>query len=235
VIAVIIPVHNEEELLTACLESVVTAIRHPQMEVQECGIIVVLDACSDNSEAIAAGFDVTRLSCQLRCVGAARAIGAEHAIGLGARWLAFTDADTCVAEDWLATQMGLEADAVCGTIGVNWSMAKAPLTNRGTCLERAKLDFERHYVDRDGHRHIHGANLGVSTDAYLAAGGFAHRTCHEDVALVQALTNLGKNIVWSAAPRVITSARVDGRAPEGFAADLRRSANLDAAEPASGI
>jgi len=47
--------------------------------------------------------------------------------------------------------------------------------------------FARTYHDREDHRHIHGANLGVCALAYQAAGGFAAVACHEDVLLVRAL------------------------------------------------
>ncbi len=69
----------------------------------------------------------------------------------------------------------------------------------------------------DGHRHIHGANLGLSATAYRRAGGFAAIPCHEDVALVRALQRAGMGIAWSAKPRVATSARMRGRAKGGFA------------------
>jgi len=36
--------------------------------------------------------------------------------------------------------------------------------------DRLREHFARHYQNRDGHRHIHGANLGVSANAYLATG-----------------------------------------------------------------
>jgi hypothetical protein len=67
--------------------------------------------------------------------------------------------------------------------------------------------FRKTYVDADGHRHVHGANLGVSAEAYRRAGGFPPLTCSEDVALVDRLIATGARIAWSAAPRVITSAR----------------------------
>jgi hypothetical protein len=78
------------------------------------------------------------------------------------------------------------------------------------------------YTDVDGHRHIHGANFGVSAAAYCAAGGFMPLTSSEDVALVAALRRDGASIAWSAAPRVVTSARRDFRAPRGFGQALLR-------------
>ena len=43
---------------------------------------------------------------------------------------------------------------------------------------------------------------------------------NEDVALVEALIANGASIAWSAAPRVVTSARTDFRALKGFGATL---------------
>jgi hypothetical protein len=100
---------------------------------------------------------------------------------------------------------------VCGVIGVrDWSPH----------LGAVREHFGRTYTDADGHRHIHGANLGVSARAYVQAGGFAPLESSEDVALVEALTAIGAHIEWSASPRVVTSARTDFRAKKGFGATL---------------
>jgi hypothetical protein len=129
----------------------------------------------------------------------------------GARWLAFTDADTKVGHAWLAEQLALSADAVCGTVGVDdWSA-------HGAHARWLRRHFARTYTDADGHCHVHGANLGVSANAYRRAGGFRHLACKEDVALVEALQGCGANIAWSARPRVLTSARRTARAHGGFA------------------
>lgn len=137
----------------------------------------------------------------------ARAVGADYLIACGARWLAFTDADTVVAADWLATQLALDADLVCGTVGIDGWSWHSPEVRR---------EFELAYQDRDGHRHIHGANLGVSAAAYVHAGGFPALKVHEDVALVSALLASDARVVWSAAPRVTTSARRDFKIYGGF-------------------
>ncbi len=104
----------------------------------------------------------------------------------------------------------LDADAVCGCIGVaDWSA-------HGDQAGFIRDHFAVTYHEMDGHRHIHGANLGVSAEAYERAGGFQPLACSEDVALVEALQASGARIAWSAAPRVTTSARADARARGGF-------------------
>jgi hypothetical protein len=82
--------------------------------------------------------------------------------------------------------------------------------------ERTRSAFYRAYMDTDGHRHVHGANIGVSARAYRRAGGFPPLACSEDVALVDLLIAAGERIAWSAAPRVVTSARTDARVRGGF-------------------
>lgn len=208
VIGIAIPAHNEEAHLAACIEAACRAAVHPGLRGEAVEIAVVLDACSDRSLAIARSWPVTAIEADFRNVGLSRSTGAQHLVERGARWLAFTDADTLVSPAWLVEQLALQADAVCGSVGVDdWSLHPHHVRSR----------YEARYFDVDDHRHVHGANLGVSTEAYLAAGGFPPLRCSEDVALVEALTRNGCRIAWSCKPRVTTSARREGRARGGFA------------------
>jgi len=210
VIAVIVPVHNEEQTLALCLNALSVASRYPLLFSQEVKVIVVLDNCTDASKEIALACNVSMIEISVSSVGAARAAGAAYAIACGAYWLANTDADTVVAPDWLWQQLRLKAEVVCGTVGVvDWS-------DHGAAACRLNDHFSRTYIDADGHSHIHGANFGVSTQAYQKVGGFLPLTCSEDVALVEALIAAGEVIAWTAAPRVVTSARRHTRARGGF-------------------
>lgn len=212
-IAVIVPVHNEQALLAGCLRAVREASRRRYLNGEAVLRVVVLDACTDASGDIARSAGAHTLSLQACNVGAARALGAQWAIDRGARWLAFTDADTVVAADWLAAQLALDSDAVCGTVAVSdW----------GDYGERMRRHYDATYTDADGHQHIHGANLGVNAAAYVRAGGFQPLISSEDVALVRSLQASGARIAWSAAPRVTTSARRLYKAPLGFGATLQR-------------
>ena len=67
---------------------------------------------------------------------------------------------------------------------------------------------------------MHGANLGVRADAYLAAGGHPRLATGEDVALVRSLEALGARLLRTAVDPVLTSGRRVGRAPDGVAGDL---------------
>ena len=224
-IGVAIPAHDEQACLDGCLRALLAAARHPALNGEAVRVCVVLDACGDDSIGVVrrwqAAFDDAgaRLDClqvQARRVGAARAAGAGHLLDAGARWLAFTDADTRVAEAWLADQLALDADIVCGVVAVDdWSA-------HGDDAGALHAYFDGFYQDRDGHRHIHGANLGVSAAAYRSVGGFQDVPCHEDVLLVRALESAGARFAWSARPRVFTSARTDARARGGFGDTLLR-------------
>jgi glycosyltransferase involved in cell wall biosynthesis len=210
-LCIIIPAHNEAARIGECVSAAQRAARHHQLAGEEARVIVVVDHCTDDTERIASNLGAEVIAISARNVGIARAEGARRALALGARWLAFTDADTLVADDWLVKQLACDADAVCGVVSIHdWSPH----------LEAVREHFGRTYTDADNHRHIHGANLGVSARAYVRAGGFPPLETSEDVALVEALIAEGVNIAWSASPRVVTSARTDFRAKKGFGATL---------------
>lgn len=212
---VVIPVHNEVELLPRCLRAVRVAADTAGVDVH---VVVVLDGCTDGSDAIvmAAGplgktTDVIRVD--QTSVGAARAAGCDLLLqryGVPGWWLATTDADSAVGSLWLRTQLGYAKagyDAVAGTVTVDdW-------TSFG---DEARRAYGRSYARRWGHRHVHGANLGFRADAYVQAGGFAALPTDEDVALVAAFTAAGRRIAWADDVPVVTSGRRVGRAPGGM-------------------
>ena len=212
-IGIVVPAHDEQIHIDACIASLVRASSCPQLRGEEVLIVVVLDACRDRTGTIARSLGAKTIEIEAHNVGVARRIGAQAALHAGARWLAFTDADSTVAPDWLTAQLALQSDAVCGTVAVNdW----------GVYGERMQRHYEASYTDRDGHDHIHGANMGVSALAYVRAGGFMALASSEDVALVAALQASGATIAWSAAPRVVTSARHNFKAQGGFGARLEQ-------------
>ena len=210
-IGVVVPANDEEATIVACLEALNVATRHPSLRGEAVMIVVVLDACRDATELRATAHGARCIQVDARNVGVARAAGASLLIGQGARWLAFTDADSAVEPDWLARQVDTSADAVCGVVCIDdW----------GDYGADARAAYEAGYVDAEHHRHIHGASLGVSSAAYLRVGGFAPLRCREDVELVHRLHRQGARIRWTNAVRVRTSARRFARAPDGFAAHL---------------
>ncbi|WP_085687252.1 MULTISPECIES: glycosyltransferase family 2 protein [unclassified Pseudomonas] len=206
-IGVVIPAHDEERHISACLSSVLFAAQHPGLAGQSVSIVVVLDDCSDQTDEVVSGFGVSRIEVAFQNVGKARAFGADYLLAAGVKWLAFTDADSVVPDDWLVRQLEFKADAVCGTVEVD-SWAHHDDVVRSKYMEL--------YQFVENHRHIHGANLGISADAYRSAGGFQHLTAHEDVHLVADLKRVGAHIVWTATNPVITSARKDFKCRGGF-------------------
>lgn len=212
-IGILIPAHNEEALLEECLQAALLAARHELLNGEDVEVLVVLDSCTDRSLEIVKSHPVHSLVIQARNVGEARAAGARFLLERGARWISCSDADSRVAHDWLVAQLALGTDAVCGTVTVE--------TWHESFDEAAQIRYHQHYQAREDHRHIHGANLGISADAYRRAGGFEPLACHEDVQLVRQLERCGATIAWSHRPQVLTSARLDARARGGFGDYLR--------------
>lgn len=217
-IGVVIPAHNEARRLGHCLTAMEKAAQEARQAGYQVQVLVVLDRCSDGSARIARRHGVQTLALDAGNVGLARRAGAAMMLEQGARWLAFTDADSRVPPHWLLSQLLFTADAVCGTVHIErWE------PDQDAALRRA---YRSRYQAREGHRHVHGANLGVCAEAYERAGGFQPLQAHEDVHLVQALETSGAQIVWTARHSVATSSRRDCRAPEGFGhylASLERS------------
>ncbi len=225
-VGVVIPAHDEEQLLPACLRSMAEAVDRIPLPVR---IVVALDRCTDRSAAIVAGFRETGLPVRAIAVprpgvGAARAAGVRAVLaelGAGRTWLASTDADSEVPPNWLERQLAhvrLGAQVVVGTVRVaDWSQQPPEVRDR----------FTAGYRPQAGHRHRHGANLACGARQYLAAGGFAELASDEDVDLIERLEALGCPMVWAADLPVVTSARRTGRASGGFADHLAGLARVD--------
>lgn len=208
-IGVIVPAHNEQRLLGKCLTSLKIAADKAAAEGNHVQILVVLDACTDDSAQIVKEHGVEMLRIDARNVGAARRAGADWMIEKGATWLACTDADSRVPAHWLTFQLSFGAEVVCGTVRVTrWQ-------SRHTAALREH--YQQHYQNIENHRHVHGANLGISAKAYARAGGFQPMSAHEDVQIVAALEASGASMVWTARNCVSTSSRQNGRVTGGFA------------------
>jgi glycosyltransferase involved in cell wall biosynthesis len=214
-VGVIIPAHDEQDLLPACLASVRRAAR--ALRGTPAHLVVVADACRDQTALAARRGGASVISLTARSVGAARAAGAREILRRARHvdpadvWLATTDADSLVPPGWLRQQVRYASqgwDAVAGTIRVTDWTGRNP---------RAISRFREHYDSGPGlHSHVHGANLSFRASAYLAAGGFPAVPTAEDRALVAALAASGSRVLRTGALPVITSARRDPRAPDGF-------------------
>lgn len=232
-VLVVVPARNEQGSIKACLDHLQTAIEHLSSWRSRISVDVrvVLDGCSDGTAALVAeGFGnepwLKTHFVEFLNVGRARGYGVRRAMeSCGANpsrtLIGSTDADSRVPPDWLSGMVRyLEAgsDVVLGTIrpdseGLEPSIYAA---------------WHATYTNHAGHGHVHGANLGVRASWYAAVGGFHALESDEDVQLVQRLVSAGAKITSCAALGVVTSSRLDGRAPRGFAGFLSR---LDPAIP----
>ena len=165
-IGVIVPAHDEEELLGDCLASLDVAARRAGVPVH---VAVVLDDCRDGSaevvgRAVVTG-GITTIRTDGRNVGRARAVGASallarhREIDPAALWLATTDADSVVPPRWLEAQRmladGEGADAVAGTVVVvDWADHPPEVPGHYHRLYGTSATVPVH-------DHVHGANLGV--------------------------------------------------------------------------
>lgn len=230
-LAVVIPAHNEEQHLERALTAVSAAVdkasfHRPGVDVQ---VVVVLDSCTDRTPSIARGFAAGNpgwavLPVEFRSVGRSRQAGVGAALAKAGNdlrvadpmesvWVANSDADSCVPEDWLVRQLDLAAkgaDVVLGTVQPDAHGMHQQLLAR----------WQARHAWMEDHPHVYGANLGVRASSYLAAGGFPAVEFDEDRTLVERLRSSGAAIVATDTTRVLTSGRTAGRAPRGFAAYL---------------
>ena len=132
-IAVVVPAHNEEALLPACLRSVLAATTPVPVEV-----VVVADACTDDTAALASAAGATVITLAARNVGRARAAGMEHALRSGADglWLATTDADSRVPANWLRRHLVL-AGSGADLVAVHWRWPVAEHFRPGDAVHAA--------------------------------------------------------------------------------------------------
>lgn len=220
-VGVVVPAKNEAALIADCLDALATAATAVAVPV---ALAVVLDDCTDATPdrvagaAARLGLDLHMRQIRASSVGTARRLGMADIVarlGGAGTWLASTDADSIVPPDWLTRQLSYAragANVVAGTVGVeDWA-------ERPAGIRRIAEGAYRH----PGRRHVHGANLGLRAESYLAVGGFTDVDRDEDVALVSALAGAGEPIVWADDLAVTTSSRRIARAPGGFAAYLDR-------------
>ncbi|MGC5629525.1 glycosyltransferase [Georgenia sp. Z1344] len=217
-VCVVVPARDEEALIGRTLDSLRAAAGAAGAEVS---VIVVADSCTDGTAAIARACGAEVLEIDARNVGAARQAGCDRALLSGAApdprsWIATTDADSVVPEDWVAAHLryrSRQVDLVVGTVALEGGHAEDPLA-------RAWAEQYASAVSARGHDHVHGANLGLSAQALRLLGGFRPLRTGEDVDLVRRAAARGLCTVRALDMPVVTSRRTAGRAPAGFAGDL---------------
>lgn len=219
-----IPARNEEARIVACAASVLAAAVRIDLPVV---VVVATDRCTD-STAQRAQATIDRLThgetvAGLVLSGAYGSAGSTRAAALDAAlarapaapercWLATTDADTTVSEDWLEAQLRWArrgADGVTGLVEIDWEDGPAALP------ERYAASIARDGT-ADGHQHVHGANLGLRAHRWVEVGGCGPASVGEDHELWRRLRAAGAHLHAVNDVKVRTSGRLTARAPLGF-------------------
>jgi cellulose synthase/poly-beta-1,6-N-acetylglucosamine synthase-like glycosyltransferase len=224
-VGVVVPAQNEADTIQRCIRSIRSA-HDSLIGSDQLWIVVVADTCSDSTAALArsalGGWGEV-VECEVRSAGAARQLGVAavlrhfNNVPSSTIWLANTDADSHVPADWLQRHLQFAQDgdiAVAGIVELEINSSEA---------QRAEEALRPIYqfADDGSHSHVHGANLGVRADAYLAVGGWSHLPLAEDHCLWNRLKAGGWRLRSSMLSCVTTSARLQGRAVGGFADTLR--------------
>ena len=241
--SVVVPARDEETLIEACLGALARqrGVAHEEYEV-----LVVLDHCTDETEARARSLAERHPNLRLHILdgpgrgsGPARWVGMEAAcarlLGLGrpGGLVCSTDADTVAAPDWLAAQLDAAsrgAVAIGGRIELsdNGSLPENIVrwhTERGR-LRQKEL---RSAPGKAEHWQFSGASLALTAAVYREVGGLEPRSSLEDEHLEQVLRQRDIPIERLLSVRVTTSARLVGRANRGLAHDLALAAERGSA------
>lgn len=142
-----------------------------------------------------------------------------------------TDADSKPAPNWIAQT---QAEIAEGVVGVGGRICLDPLEaavlpagvrrfllldiGYRRALEELRSLYAPEWHDPFPRHHQHfGGSLAVTAAAYAAAGGMPLHRSNEDVALYRAIVESGGRFRHSYAVRVLTSARMIGRAQGGLA------------------
>ncbi len=249
--SVVVPARDEEDLIGACLGALAA---QTGVDPEEYEVLLVLDRCTDGTEARAAEVAAAHPGLRLHTLpgpGAgsslARRVGMEAACRrlLKARGpdglLCSTDADTVVAPDWVAAQLeAVEqgARAIGGRIDLAEVNTLPPSVLRWHA-ENSRLRHERVLSEpgrtgRAEHWQFSGASLALTAESYERVGGLRPLESLEDEHLEEVLRENGVPIERLLSVRVTTSARLKGRASRGLSHDLARAALRYSVPQASG-
>ena len=218
---VAIPARNEANDIAKCLRSVAIAAGQCDVHVE---VVVAADSCCDDTIDVARstpmnGVGVSIIEGGWASAGSARANAVARGLsgsGIPSQrvWIANTDADCQVPDDWCRRQIDLaeRCDAVSGIVDLDPE-------HTDPSVYEAFLGSYR--LEVDSHQHVHGANFGVRADAYVAAGGWAIGVrVGEDHLLWNSLHAAGYKLRQDPALAVRTSARTRSRVIGGFATGL---------------
>ncbi|WP_405219309.1 glycosyltransferase [Agrococcus sp. Ld7] len=221
-VLVVVPARDEAATLEACIESIsgARAALGKRMPDVATRLVVVADACVDESATIARAAGAEVIEIEAASVGVARRAGIEHGLApwrvqgrLDRAWVAMTDADSTVPRSWLLDH--LRAARSGADLHVGRVEPEASQLSAGALAAW----HESHDGLAPGVA-VHGANLGVRASALERIGGVAPMRLHEDADLVARLTAAGVAVDDQRRPAVRTSARTRSRVEGGFASYL---------------
>jgi len=220
-VGVVIPAQNEETTIESCIRSVLGSLARARVNHW---VVVVADRCTDTTarrarRALGNAGEVIEVSVgsagAARRQGVARVLRHWQSLDPSRLWLANTDADTQVSDDWIAVQLGFADEGVTAVAGIvhleAGGSAAAHEVYRNTYMTSAE----------GTHTHVHGANLSVRADAYQDVGGWSNLALAEDHCLWSRLRGKGWRVSSPVSSVVTTSARLEGRAKGGFADTLK--------------
>jgi cellulose synthase/poly-beta-1,6-N-acetylglucosamine synthase-like glycosyltransferase len=174
-LAVIIPAHNEQQLIAHCVASV-----RGQAEV-----FVIAHNCTDETAryASAAGANVLLLNDQVGGKGVALDFGFRHALAAGAEAILVLDADSIAAPNLIAAAKSALARGA-GALQCRYQVAN-PGANRRTRL--AALGFLGMNVLRPMGRHRLGLSCGIFGNGFALSGATLARVPYTPNSLVEDL------------------------------------------------
>lgn len=233
---VVVPAHNEEALISRCLEALAV---QKDVSRDEYEVFLVLDRCTDATGDRAGEIAEKHPDFRLRVLdGPGRGAGHARRVGMDAACerllkagrpdglIASTDADTVVAGDWLSAQLEvsrLGARAIGGRIELEqdelseevfrWREEQGRLRHREVLSNGGTSGVQEHWQ-------FSGASLALTAEAYREIGGLEPRAALEDEHLETTLIRRGVRIERPLSVRVTTSARLNGRAERGLSRDL---------------
>ncbi len=239
-VVVAIPVRDEEERITACLDAL-----HRQT-VAPCAIVLLLNNCQDGTLAICTARQANwpqlhiverELRGALASAGEARRLALEIAAELAGNGVILTsDADSIAPPHWVEAnirEIAKGAEVVCGTAAVD--PVEALLVTQDMhhdyldeCACFDLLDEVDAILNPDPadpwprHQQNSGASIAVRAAAFRHAGGAPAVASGEDRALVQRLRLIDARIRHAFGISVTVSGRLEGRAAGGMAEAMKR-------------
>lgn len=188
-ISVIIPVKNEEEKITRCLDAIFSQTINPFE-------VIVVDGHSiDKTENVAKKFLINFLYEDYRTRGGACQIGIENAKG---EFIAFTDADCIPEKNWLESLVEEFNDQIVGVGGGIKNIGNGLWGNSinltvNTFIGSANSIQGRLYKEKKYVNSISGSNSMYRKKDIIAIGGFDVKLpTAEDTELNNRLLKIGK-------------------------------------------